>query len=265
MQNDDDRFTRSAIPVGGAVARAEESKTLDKLFKDRLASAEVLWSQKYNPRMGGQSPSVPPRPASVYTTCYCCGGKGHYSRDCKELAIAKCSYCHKIGHKEIVCRQKTRISDYNARVSASSPQHGEASFFHGRPAECNVITFGTVENRQLPPSTVTSVSTDTESSHGKIDIRQFNKNIWLADNGASHHICSDKSSFSQMAPYTGISCINSLNGSMAVTQVGTVELIVDGKPGKASLGTGKCLITGGESYQCIQSSAGKETKPLLYV
>lgn len=196
------------------------------MFQDRLASAEVLWAQKYNAKSGG-------RPAAVYTVCYCCGGRGHYSRDCSELATARCNYCHKVGHKEVVCRQKQRSHEENARAGGSGTQHGEASFFHGRPAECNVISFGTRHIEQVSTSPLQIRCSGTEPSQSKCSFKPFiSSDKWLADNGASHHICPDKSKFTSMAPYTGISRIHTLNGSMEVTQVGTVELIVDGSNGK---------------------------------
>lgn len=57
---------------------------------------------------------------------------------------------------------------------------------------------------------------------------------WIADNGASHHICLDKSRFKTL-PHSCISSIQTIDGPQKVTQAGTVELIVDGEYGKQTM------------------------------
>lgn len=144
------------------------------------------------------------------------------TRESPELATARCTFCHKNGHKEIVSRQKPKASDEsNARASESGAQHDEVSFFHGRPAECNVITFS---------SKAKSIATLLpQPASGIRAISSSDK--WIADTGASEHICRDKSKFKSMQTYTGVSRIHTISGSMEVTQVGTVELVVDGQDG----------------------------------
>lgn len=227
MQNDDDRFSKSIIPNQEVVARIE-TVAVDVLYKAQLASAEILWAQKYNHKSGNMAA----RPVAAYTICYCCGEKGHSVRDCYELATARCTFCSKIGHKEVVCRQKQRFAE-NKNARGSGTQHGEAPFFHGRQAECNVISFGSMIHARVSSGLPVFECSGSQDLQIEETIPQFEfSDKWLADNGASHHICPDESKVTSMAECTTISSIQTLHGSMQVTKVGTVKLFVDGQDGK---------------------------------
>lgn len=188
----DDKFQRKAAPDPGAVARAESGKLMtNQMFDDLMAHAELLWAQKYA-RGGGLRGSNAPtgRPAAVYTMCYLCGDKGHYARDCPKQATAKCSYCHKTGHKEKACKIKARESEEaGARAGGSGDALGEASFFHGKAAECNMVIFCSGKPRDFG-KLFTNIAATTVLTY------------WLYDTGASHHICRDKALFTNMRMYT---------------------------------------------------------------
>lgn len=96
-----------------------------------------------------------------------------------------------------------------------------------------MITFGTSQIGQLSTSPSIFTCFGTKPLQSESSIKSFSSSDkWLADNGASHHICPNKSKFKSMAPYTGISRIQTINGSMEVAEVGTVELIVNGSNGR---------------------------------
>ena len=208
MRDADDDFQRDAAPPVGSAARAEvrtERSSIDRSIAEGiaegLAKAELLWVQKYARGDGKPQPS---RGAAAYTMCYCCGEKGHYARDCTELATAKCNFCRKNGHKEKACKLKQDREESGAV--------GEASFFHG--ATCSVVQLGEV----FASGCQSTLST-----------------TFLADSGASHHICHDRSMFTNLVPFKGKYKVNQVYGSLKVTHSGTVILEVDGATGKEKL------------------------------
>jgi hypothetical protein len=40
--------------------------------------------------------------------CFCCGDKGHIKPNCPRGGLAKCSWCNRTGHLEVVCRSKAQ-------------------------------------------------------------------------------------------------------------------------------------------------------------
>ena len=55
---------------------------------------------------------------------------------------------------------------------------------------------------------------------------------FLADTGASHHICHNPSYFCDLSPLPGPFIVNHVDGSVDVTHIGTVTLEVDSEVGK---------------------------------
>ena len=150
--------------------------------------------------------------------CYCCGNKGHYARDCPEVASAKCKYWRKNGHLEKACKQKKNKEDRGA--------DGEASFFHG-DFSCGVVEFADNDYHHCLQK---QHSHDTLQIGGEalaIASLSTSPTTFLADSGANHHICHNRSFFCKLSPFQGHFKVNRVQGSIDVTHSSTVMLEVD--------------------------------------
>ena len=215
MRDDDDEYQRDAAPPIGSAAMADAFKIE---LQQELQKVELLWARKYgkdNSRAGSS------RPAASYTMCYCCGNKGHYARDCAEAGSAKCNFCRKNGHLERACKQKKDRDESGA--------YGEASFFHGA-AHCGFVELADCE------------STSKSSGEVLANVTVSMPQTFLADSGADHHICHDRSYFCKLSPLSGPFKVNQVQGSIDVTHSGSVMLEVDSSTGKKKLRLDNVLL-----------------------
>lgn len=98
-----------------------------------------------------------------------------------------------------------------------------------------MIQFGTILIGQMSTTTPASTCKANEPSPSGSCNKSLRKpSVWIADNGASHHICPDKTKFKSLN-YSAISTIRTVTGLLNVAKVGTVELIVDGSHGKETM------------------------------
>ena len=174
--------------------------------------------------------------------CYCCGNKGHYARDCPEVGSTKWKYCKKNGHLEKACKQKKDKEDGGA--------DGEASFFHGD------FNRGVVElaDRDFHHSLQSQQSQDTLQSGGEVLATvpmSTSPTAFLADFGASHHICHDRSYFCKLSPFQGHFKVNQVWGSIDVTHSGTVMLEVDSATWKQKLRLDNILLIESMSFNIV--------------
>lgn len=136
MRDIDATFQRRAAPPHGSAARVEIPRSVDMhqpSFEDKVAEActaevaeaELLWVQKY-----ARGDSTPPanRGGLPFTTCYCCGDKGHCARNCLQQSTAQCTFCGKPDHLEKNCRTK------KAQDGTGGGPKAEVSFFMGEEA-----------------------------------------------------------------------------------------------------------------------------------
>lgn len=70
----------------------------------------------------------------------------------------------------------------------------------------------------------------------------INSKTWLCDSGASHHICRDKSMFTELRPFKGKFTILQASGELEITHWGTICVEVDGKFGKKWMLLGNVLL-----------------------
>ena len=184
-----------------------------------MAKAEVLWVQKYkgNANQAGGSK----RPANTYTMCYCCGEKGHYASDCPEAESAHCEFCKKNGHVEKACKRK--------KDQQESGRRGEASFFHG--GHVAVAEFAHSDSHHSVQIQRSEVQGGVQDEHaGEVLVGMANSTLstsFLADTGASHHICHDTSYFGTLSSLPGPFQVHHVDSSVDVTHSGQVILEVD--------------------------------------
>ena len=200
MRDDDAEYQKKNVhPTPGSAAFAEAVKI----------EAEILWAQRNRETRPAGSRSAP-----SYTTCYCCGEKGHYAKDCQH-AGAKCKFCKKTGHMEKACRQKKQQSE-------GGPS-GEASFFHGghtarRFSDCD-SHHGSKVSEPDGESMLGELSTiDISGAEVLIsDSLSSTSSTFLGDSGASHHICHKKELFTELSPIPGQFKISQVQGTVDVT------------------------------------------------
>lgn len=241
MHNDDERFKRLNKSYGGSVARAE-GKSMDDIINERIASAEILWAQKYS---GSSSSTSTGRPATGSTVCYSCAKLGHYSRDCPNQGSLKCTFCNRTGHVVSVCRQRTKpAEEAGAATDNSRIPRGEVFFFHDQPAECNVITFGrstdsmqtleyisSIETAELQTSALCNSARTTTVTGASSSVTHSGLQ-WLCDTGASHHVCNDKSRFKTLQKFDVPLTMETIGSLSVVTHFGSIDLSVDGDGAK---------------------------------
>ena len=193
-----------------------------------LQKAELVWAQKYGKDKSGAGSS---RPAASYTLCYCCGTKGHYARDYPQAGSARCNYCKKNNHLERACKLK---KDKEGAGGGSSGEHREASFFHGEfTCAMAELTHGDSNHSvEMLQQSTDSLSTGEALATGHMT---SSTNTFLADSGASHHICHERASFCKLAPLPGPFKIQQVQGTVDVTHSGTVMVEVDSVHGKVPL------------------------------
>ncbi|KAL7293133.1 hypothetical protein TKK_0013286 [Trichogramma kaykai] len=82
------------------------------------------------------------RQQSAERQCFCCGKKGHATKDCK-YRDRKCDFCHKKGHLERACIKKKNLSnkflEHNSSASDSEPADSESEC--GSVRSTNYIDF----------------------------------------------------------------------------------------------------------------------------
>ena len=215
-------------PAHGASAFADAVKI------EATHQAEVLWAQRKEAESAKPSGS---RPAASHTTCYCCGDRGHYARDCR-LASTNCKFCHKTGHLEKMCQKKRR-----------DDSEGEASFFHG--GRSTSVDFsgcdshhGSHKHRQPQQHGEAMTGELINISSSILAAGQFTTSptTWLCDTGASHHICHRREFFTTLQPISGTFRIKQVEGTIKVTHHGTIMLQVDSATGKRELKLSNVLL-----------------------
>ena len=153
--------------------------------------------------------------------CFCCGEKGHYASDCPVAESANCAFRKTNGHVEKACKRK--------KDQEQSGASGEALFFHGGHAA--VAEFAHSESHH---SVQMQQSEVRNGQAGEVLVSMVNSALstsFLADIGASHHICHDTSYFCKLSSLSEPFQVNHVDGSVDVTHSGKVILEVDAESG----------------------------------
>lgn len=195
---DDAHRRKGAIQLGTAARVEVETKSMIEAItygiSQGMAKMEVFWAQKYA-KAGSRDQQFQNRGAAACIMCYCCGDKGHYSRNCNKLQGAQCTFCNKQDHLAGGCKAK------KDRESGGAVNN-EVSFFMGsmaEKAECNAATLFSIDETGCEPSTIQ---------------RAY---YFLCDSGASHHMCNDERKFKTMRPFTGSYKVRQIDGHVPVT------------------------------------------------
>ena len=110
---------------------------------------------------------------------------------------------------------------------------GEASFFHG--GHVAVVEFAHNDFHHSVHMQQQKVQGGQAGEALAIMNDSSLSTSFLADTGASHHICHDSSYFCDLSPPPSPFIVNRVDGSVDVTHVGTVALEVDSEVGKQFL------------------------------
>ena len=241
MRDDDDEYQRDAAPPVGSAAMAEAFKIE---LQQEIQKAEILWAQKYGKDKARSGSS---RPAASYTLCYCCGDKGHYARDCPQAGSARCNFCKRNGHLEKACRQK---KDKEGTGGGGSGEGGEASFFHGA-SSCAMLELTHCDYHHSVKMLQQDSSTATIGEALATGLLSTPATTFLADSGASHHICHDRKYFCKLEPLSGPFKVNQVQGSIDVFFSGSVMLEVDTTVGKQNFRLDNVLLIETMSFNII--------------
>ena len=195
---------KEKTPSAGSAAFAEVVRA--EVERQTAAAGELFWAQRgKESRPGG-------RPANPSTTCFCCTEKGHYQRDCKHYK-SQCNFCKRTGHLEVACRQKKEGRGHHA---GKAP--GGEGFFYG--GYCNMAEITESDTSRY----------EAMAGHADNTSREF-----LADSGASHHICHKREFFHELTLLSEPFSIKQVQGTVAVTHAGIVIVEVDSVHGKVPL------------------------------
>ena len=132
--------------------------------------------------------------------CFNCGELGHYRNRCK-----KCWECKKEGHRRKDCPQR-KNKQANVARAQSSPSDQSPEF--GQEGHVKHSVFLTKTNK-------------AKMNHG---VR------FCLDTGASAHVCTDKSLFTELHQVRRSICIETLHSYVYTNLVGTVKCVLGGLP-----------------------------------
>ena len=210
------------MPAAGsaAFAKAVRAEVRAEVERQSTAAAEVYWAQRgKESRPGG-------RPANPSTTCYCCLEKGHYQRDCKHYK-SMCNFCKRTGHLEVACRQKEE-----ARGKQEGKGPGGEGFFYGG-GYCAMAELRECDSHHNPLKQIPNIFVNNNNKFQAVAAEGIDRSIdFMVDSGASHHICHRREFFTDLSTLPGPFKVQQIQGTVEVTQLGSVMVEVDSVHGK---------------------------------
>ena len=151
----------------------------------------------------------------------------------RDRRVVVCGHCHKRGHPDVKCWQKYPHLRPN----------------HHKPAEA-----GMVVNTHEPPITDFDEHVCLMAGTVPDSVVHASRSTWVIDTGATSHICSDKSMFSDLQAIDPCDITIGDKSQVRATGVGTVSLVisVSGKPRNATLS--KVLFSPDMGYNMLSVS-----------
>ena len=153
--------------------------------------------------------------------CYCCGKPGHLAKDCP-LKTKICDICKRRGHLASVCRSKPapekpeqeeeeeeKVAEPEVKPKPIQPTKPRLSFAKGTKRDQAREVEGMVVTEFLPDASLNEPEDEIE---------------WLADSGASLHVCNDLNLMWSVSQLEESKRLKGLSGEVEVNFEGTVKL-----------------------------------------
>ena len=138
-----------------------------------------------------------------------------------------CNFCKRTGHLEVACRQKEE-----ARGKQEGKGPGGEGFFYGG-GYCAMAELQECDSHHNPLQQIPNISVNYSNRFEAMAAEGIDRSTdFMVDSGASHHICHRREFFTDLSTLPGPFKVQQIQGTVEVTQLGSVMVEVDSVHGK---------------------------------
>ena len=126
--------------------------------------------------------------------CGICQRTNHVTADCRHKGKSKCDICGKFGHRSQDC-WRNPLNKGKGRVTKNKRDTQGASSSKGKErAQVATEESSDSDSDDLPKAFASIVTVD---ENDEADVAEFSAYSWIADSGATTHICAQRNAFSE--------------------------------------------------------------------